>query len=250
MPRNPRKKPAPCKRRIIYGVRAVHEYLRAKPDTIDAIHTLRSPKTETLLAQAERQGIRVRRVSQAVLDAMTDGGSHQGVVAEAQPFPYRSLSELLRGAPDCLLVFDEVVDPRNLGALIRTAEAARVGGVVLSTHRSAHISPSVEKTAAGATAHLDVARVGNVRQALLSLKSAGYWLVGLSPHAPQVVYDLDLRRKTAFVLGGEGGGMRPLVERTCDYVVSVPMSGQVGSLNVSVAGGIVLYERLRQVREN
>lgn len=249
MPRNPRKKPAPCKRRIIYGVRAVREYLRVKPDTIDTIHVLRSPKTETLLTQAERKGIRVRLVAQAALDALSDGGSHQGVVAQAQPFPYRSLSELLQDTPDCLLVFDEVVDPRNLGALIRTAEAARVGGVILSTHRSAHVSPSVEKTAAGATAHLDVARVGNVRQALLSLKSAGYWLVGLSPHAPHVVYDLDLRRKTAFVLGGEGGGMRLLVEKTCDYVVSVPMSGQVGSLNVSVAGGIVLYERLRQMRE-
>lgn len=249
MPRNPRKKPAPCKRRIIYGIRAVREYLRAKPDTIDTIHVLRSPKTETLLTQAERKGIRVRLVAQAALDALSDGGSHQGVVAQVQPFPYRSLSALLRDAPDCLLVFDEIVDPRNLGALIRTAEAARVGGVVLSTHRSAHVSPSVEKTAAGATAHLDVARVGNVRQALLSLKSAGYWLVGLSPHAPHVVYDLDLRRMTAFVLGGEGGGMRPLIEKTCDYVVSVPMSGQVGSLNVSVAGGIVLYERLRQMRE-
>lgn len=249
MPRNPRKKPASCKRRIIYGVRAVREYLCAEPGTIDTIHALRSPKTETLLTQAERKGIPVRWVAQAVLDALTDGGSHQGVVAQARPFPYRSLSQLLRDAPDCLLVFDEVVDPRNLGALIRTAEAARVGGVVLSRHRSAHISPSVEKTAAGATVHLDVARVGNVRQALLSLKSAGYWLVGLSPQAPHVVYDLDLRRKTAFVLGGEGGGMRPLVEKTCDYVVSVPMSGQVGSLNVSVAGGIVLYERLRQMRE-
>lgn len=249
MPRNPRKKPAPCKRRIIYGIRAVREYLRAKPDTIDTIHVLRSPKTETFLMQAERKGIPVRWGSQTVLDALSDGGSHQGIVAQVQPFPYRSLSELLQDTPDCLLVFDEVVDPRNLGALIRTAEAARVGGVILSTHRSAHVSPSVEKTAAGATAHLDVARVGNVRQALLSLKSAGYWLVGLSPHTPHVVYDLDLRRKTAFVLGGEGGGMRPLIEKTCDYVVSVPMSGQVGSLNVSVAGGIVLYERLRQMRE-
>lgn len=248
MPRNPRKKPAPCKRRIIYGVRPVREYLCANPATIDTILALRTPKTAAFLAQAEQKGIRVRWVSQDVLDALTGGGSHQGVVAQAQPFPYRSLSELLRHAPDCLLVFDEVVDPRNLGALIRTAEAARVGGVVLSTHRSAHISPSVEKTAAGATAHLTIARVGNVRQALLSLKTAGYWLVGLAPYAPDTVYDLDLRRKTAFVLGGEGGGMRPLVERTCDYVVSIPMSGQVGSLNVSVAGGIVLYERLRQLR--
>lgn len=226
----------------------MREYLRARPDTIEVIHALRSPRTAALVLDARKVAVPVRFASETDLDALTSGGNHQGIVAQAEPFAYCSLSELLRRAADCLLIFDEIVDPRNLGALLRTAEAAQVGGVILGKRRSAQITPSAEKAAAGATAYLTIARVGNMRQALLSLKAAGYWLVGLSPHASRSVYELDLCGKTSFVLGGEGSGLRPSVEKTCDHVVSVPMAGQVGSLNVSVAAGIVLYERMRQTR--
>ncbi len=165
-----------------------------------------------------------------------------------RPFQYAGLTDLIRNAIDCILVLDEIVDPRNLGALLRTAESAKVGGVILTRRRSAPLSASVEKAAAGATAYLPLCRVGNLQSALIALKQANFWIVGLNPRATSTVYDLDMRGKVALVLGGEGKGMRRLVQSTCDALVSIPMEGRVSSLNVSVAGAIVLYERLRQIR--
>ena len=185
--------------------------------------------------------------SESSLDTLTLGGNHQGVAAHVRPFTYASLSDLISG--NCILVLDEVVDPRNLGALCRTAEATRVDGIVFAKRRSAQLSASAEKVAAGATAYLSICRVSNLRQALITLKQANFWIVGLSPKAVQTVYDLDMRRKVAFVLGGEGKGLRSLIQETCDHLISIPMQGQVDSLNVSVAGAVVLYERLRQHRK-
>ena len=165
-----------------------------------------------------------------------------------RPFQYAVLTELIHRPIDCILVLDEIVDPRNLGALLRTAEAAQVGGVILTKRRAAQLSASVEKAAAGATAYLPICRVGNLQHALMALKKANFWLVGLNPQANSTVYDLDMHGKVALVLGGEGKGIRPLIQNTCDYLVSIPMGGRISSLNVSVAGAIVLYERLRQIR--
>lgn len=164
------------------------------------------------------------------------------------PFQYATLTELIQSPVDCILVLDEIVDPQNLGALLRTAESAQVGGVILTKRRSAQLSASVEKAAAGAIAYLPICRVGNLQHALMALKQANFWLVGLNPQATATVYDLDMHGKVALVLGGEGKGIRPLVQNTCDYLVSIPMEGQISSLNVSVAGAVVLYERLRQIR--
>ena len=166
-----------------------------------------------------------------------------------RPFKYAVLTDLIQSSIDCILVLDEVMDPRNLGALLRTAESAKVGGVILTKRRSAQLSASVEKAAAGATAYLPICRVGNLQQALMALKQANFWLVGLNPQATSTVYELDMHGKVALILGGEGKGIRPLVQNTCDYLVSIPMEGRISSLNVSVAGAIVLYERLRQIRK-
>ncbi len=166
-----------------------------------------------------------------------------------RPFQYAALTDLMQSSIDCILVLDEIVDPQNLGALLRTAESAKVGGVILTKRRSAQLSASVEKAATGATAYLPICRVGNLQHALTALKQANFWLVGLNPQATSTVYDLDMRGKVALVLGGEGKGIRPLVQNTCDYLVSIPMEGRISSLNVSVAGAIVLYERLRQIRK-
>ena len=166
-----------------------------------------------------------------------------------RPFQYAVLTDLIQNSIDCLLVLDEIVDPQNLGALLRTAESAKVGGVILTKRRSAQLSASVEKAAAGATAYLPICRVENLQHALRALKQANFWIIGLNPQATSTVYDLDMQGKVALVLGGEGRGIRPLVQRTCDYLVSIPMEGRISSLNVSVAGAIVLYERLRQIRK-
>lgn len=248
MKRNPRRNTLHCKSRVIYGLRPLNEYLQTQPETIETIYALRLQKTESIIQYARQLHIPIQYQSAAFLDALTHEGTHQGVAAEMRPFQYAALTELIQRPIDCMLVLDEIVDPRNLGALLRTAEAAQVGGVIVTKRRAAQLSASVEKTAAGATAYLPICRVGNLQHALMTLKQANFWLVGLNPQATSTVYDLDMHGKVALVLGGEGKGMRPLIQNTCDYLVSIPMGGRIASLNVSVAGAIVLYERLRQIR--
>jgi 23S rRNA (guanosine2251-2'-O)-methyltransferase len=147
---------------------------------------------------------------------------------------------------DLLLILDGIVDPRNLGALLRTAEAVGVGGVILPQRRSASLSPLVEKAAAGAVAYLPICQVENLARALVILREAGYWLVGLAPDTRRTLYELDLSGKIALLVGGEEKGLRSLTRRHCDFLVSLPMLGKIESLNVSVAGGIALYEFLRR----
>jgi 23S rRNA (guanosine2251-2'-O)-methyltransferase len=153
---------------------------------------------------------------------------------------------VLERKAEILLILDCVIDPRNLGAILRTAEAAGVGGVILPKHRSAPLSPVVEKTAAGAIAYLSICRVENLPRTLEVLKNAGYWLVGLSPEAEKVLYELDLPQKIALVVGGEEKGLRQLIQRKCDYLVAIPMQGKIQSLNVSAACAVSLYELLRR----
>ena len=249
MKRNPRRNTLHCKSRVLYGLRPLNEYLRTQPETIETIHALRLQKTEGIIQSARKLHIPVQYQSVAFLDTLTHGGNHQGIAAQMRPFQYAVLTDLIQSSIDCLLVLDEIVDPQNLGALLRTAESAKVGGVILTKRRSAQLSASVEKAAAGATAYLPICRVENLQHALRALKQANFWIIGLNPQATSTVYDLDMQGKVALVLGGEGRGIRPLVQRTCDYLVSIPMEGRISSLNVSVAGAIVLYERLRQIRK-
>lgn len=195
---------------------------------------------------AYQSNVPVRYESAAFFDAFAQGGVHQGVAARLMPFPYVSLPSVLEQEPDLLLVLDNIVDPRNLGALLRTAEGAGVGGVVLTSARSASLSPLVEKVATGATAHLSICRIENLARALTAMHERGYWAVGLVPDAPLSLYELPVSRKIAVVLGGEEKGVRVLTRRLCDCLVSIPMRGKIESLNVAVAGAIALYEFVRR----
>jgi 23S rRNA (guanosine2251-2'-O)-methyltransferase len=205
----------------------------------------------TLLAQAEERKMRVRFERRAFFDRVPFK-AHQGVIAIAPPFPYASLHEILArrptdARPRLIVVLDHLTDPHNVGAIVRTAEAAGADGVVLPSRRSAGINATVRKAAAGAAAHLPIARVSNIAEAIRVMKKAGIWVAGadVDPRAVDLAR-ADLNRDLALVIGAEGSGLSELVKRECDYLVRLPMRGRVASLNASVAAAILIYEALRQ----
>lgn len=206
-----------------------------------------------LLRLAERRRIPVEYSDRAHLDRLCPS-SHQGVVAVVAPYRYCDLSELVTRASEdtglaWLIALDGVVDPMNLGAVLRVAGAFGVGGVVLPRDRAVGLTPAVAKAAAGALEHVAIARVVNLVRALEELKKAGFWVVGTAPEASVAVDAFDWRRAVVVVLGSEGKGMRPLVTATCDETVSVPLPGPIGALNVASVAAIVCYEICRQRRE-
>jgi 23S rRNA (guanosine2251-2'-O)-methyltransferase len=243
---NPKKKGSDCKSRKIYGSHPVQEHLRVCQNDVQEVYLLPSLKGTPVEELAREKKIPVHYKSQSFFDDFARGGIHQGVAACLRPFSYVSLDRMLEKNAESVLILDGILDPRNLGALLRTAEAAGVGGVILPKRRSASLSPLVEKAAAGAVAYLPICQVENLARALILLREAGYWLVGLAPNAPQTLYEVDLSGKIAFLLGGEEKGLRSLTQKQCDFLVSLPMVGKIASLNVSVAGGITLYEFLRR----
>lgn len=177
--------------------------------------------------------------------------AHQGIVAIGAPFPYRSLDELLalpeKNEARLFVVLDHLTDPHNVGAIVRTAEAAGADGLILPDRRSAGINATVRKAAAGAAAHLPIAQVGNLATALRTLKKAGLWIAGADASAnATALHEADLNRDLAVLIGAEGGGLSALIKRECDYLVRIPMRGHVASLNASVAAAILIYEVLRQ----
>ncbi|MBI3801618.1 MAG: 23S rRNA (guanosine(2251)-2'-O)-methyltransferase RlmB [Deltaproteobacteria bacterium] len=220
--------------------------MRALQNDVQEIYLLPSLKGTPLEELARQKKVPVHYKSRSFFEVFAQGGIHQGVAACLLPFPYASLQSVMEKNADWLLILDGIVDPRNLGALLRTAEAVGVGGVILPQRRSASLSPLVEKAAAGAVAYLPICQVENLARALVLIREAGYWLIGLAPHTHQTLYDVGLSGKIAFLLGGEEKGLRSLTQRYCDFLVSIPMVGKIESLNVSVAGGIVLYEFLRR----
>ena len=227
----------------------MREHLNTLPQDIHEVYlspTLKGSLRDQLDLHAHRAEIPVRYESPEFFRALAPGGGHQGVAARLDPFSYASLQQILEKETHTLLVLDGILDPRNLGALLRTAEAVGVGGVILPERRTAPLSAVVEKTAAGATAYLPVCHVKNLVRALDRIQAAGYWLVGLAPEAPQSIYELQVGQKVAVLLGGEEKGLRPLVRDRCDCLIALPMRGHIGSLNVSVAGAIALYEFLRR----
>jgi 23S rRNA (guanosine2251-2'-O)-methyltransferase len=238
----------------LLGPHAVREALRAGSRQVDKIflaRDLRGAVTREILNLARQAGVPVKALDRRALSALVPGLNHQGVVAAVAAVPYRELPDLLdaakgSGRPPLLLVLDAVVDPRNVGALARTAEAAGAHGLVLLRHHAAGVTPAAAKAAAGAFEHLPVARVGNLDQALASLQGAGLWVVGADPAAPLSCDAADLTGPIALVVGGEGKGLRPLTRRRCDLLVRIPTMGRLPSLNASVAGGILLYEVVRQ----
>ena len=233
---------------LLVGVNPIREQLRRDAGAIRRILVAHgaSGGAAQVAEEAERAGLEVVRETPRRLRELAGGVSHQGVVAFVGAYRYHDWYELLARKPACLLVGDQITDPRNLGALIRSAEAAGVGGLIVPQDRSAVVNAVVAKAAAGATVSLPVACVVNLARALGELKDEGYWVVGLDGAAPQSLFEFTFPDLCALVVGAEGKGLRPLTRSKCDHLVSIPMLGRVGSLNVSVAAAVALYERVRQ----
>ena len=238
---------------MIEGRNVVIEALRAGTP-IDKIFLARGETDATLghiASSAREKGIVVVEADRRKLDGMSRTHAHQGVIAMAAVREYATVDDILnaareKGEPPLIVVCDELSDPHNLGAVIRTAECAGAHGVIIPKRRSAGLTAVVAKTSAGAVAHLPVARVANLPSLLKQLKKQGLWVFGAAADAPTSLYEADLKGPAAIVIGSEGDGMSRLVAETCDVLVSIPMKGQLNSLNASAAAAILLYEALRQ----
>jgi 23S rRNA (guanosine2251-2'-O)-methyltransferase len=241
---------------IIFGINPVLEKLKASSADIQEIivaETSDRERLRSIIAEARGLGLNVTYLPARELDRLSQGQRHQGVLARVKAFPYPSFDELLERIAnsteaDWILVLDGIIDPRNFGALLRTAEAAGVKHVVIPKDRSAEVTPVAVKASAGAVHHLHIYKVTNLRRSIQELKRSGYWTVALDAKAHESIYDRVYPEKLAIVLGGEGKGVRPVNLRECDFYVSIPMLGEVGSLNVGVAGAVFLYELVRRRR--
>lgn len=236
---------------IIYGLNTVIEALRAGRVRSLRVSGRSDWRVQEVLRLAASAHVRAQHADAAELDRASRGGLHQGVVADVEDAPEYDVADLVRGATRAplIVVLDGVEDPHNFGAILRVADAAGVDGVIRQTRRAAGLDGIAAKASAGAIAHVRIASVVNIARAIDDLKDANVWTVGLAGDAPECYSDLDLTMPTAIVLGGEGDGLRRLVREKCDRTASIPMLGHVGSVNVSVAAGIVLFEAVRQRRE-
>jgi 23S rRNA (guanosine2251-2'-O)-methyltransferase len=225
---------------VVYGTNAVRELLAGELP-VARLSIERGPRVEPLGRLATARGIPVEVVERAVLDRLAGSPHHQGAVAVAAAFRYAPLESVLAAECTSALVLDGVQDPRNLGAILRTARAFGVGGVVLARDRSTGITPVVVSASAGLAFGLRIAQVPNLVRAMEGLKTAGFWLVGLAPRDGTPIDRFDPPSRPALVAGGEGEGLRALVTRTCDFTVTIPMVAGVESLNVSVAVGVALH---------
>ena len=238
---------------IIEGRNAVIEALRAG-ETIDKIYLQKGETDKTLghiASKARAAGVVVVEADRRKLDAMSRTHAHQGVIALAAVREYVSVESILdaareRGENPLLVVCDEISDPHNLGAIIRTAECAGAHGVIVPKRRSAGLTAVVAKTSAGAVSYLPVARVPNIAALLADLKKRGIWIFGAAAEGSVSLYNADLAGPAAIVIGSEGDGMTRLVRESCDFLVSIPMKGRISSLNASAAAAVLLYEALRQ----
>lgn len=238
----------------IFGLHAVSSLLQRNPARVSVLLVLEGRndvRMQALLALADQAGVAVRRVARRELDERVPGVSHQGVVAEiggTSGLNENDLPEFLSRLqePPLLLVLDGVQDPHNLGACLRSADAAGVHAVITPRDRSAPLSAVARKVACGAADAVPLVRVTNLARSLRALRDAGIWIYGAAGEAPQSLYDTDLSGSLALVLGGEGKGLRRLTREHCDALVSIPLAGSVSSLNVSVATGICLFEARRQ----
>jgi 23S rRNA (guanosine2251-2'-O)-methyltransferase len=230
---------------LVYGRRPVREALRGPREVIELLASERAQKAEPWLREAD---VRLQTKLERELTAAAGTQDHQGVVARVEPYRYADAHELAGGEAPLLAVLDSVTDPRNLGAVIRSVEGAGADGVVLPAHNSARITPAVARASAGAVEHVRVAVVKNLARYLGEIKGPHLWIWAAAAEADQTMWRADLSGGAVFVLGAEGKGLRPLVRRTCDDAVGIPLHGSVASLNVSVAAALLLYEARRQRR--
>jgi 23S rRNA (guanosine2251-2'-O)-methyltransferase len=230
---------------IIFGVEPVRELLAVSPKAVQVLFVGQREQARFApeMQQVSKAGGAVKTVDEVTLSRMAGSHArHQGLVAQIREYPYASIAEVVAEKPDPLLLIDGVTDPRNLGAILRSAEGSGVRALILARDRTSPITPAAIKTSAGAWVHLKIARCGNVVQTLESLKEQGYWIAALVPGGSDSIYELDADRRLALVIGSEDRGVRQLVKRTVDFQVSIPMRGKVQSLNVAVATAVALYE--------
>lgn len=233
---------------IVYGINPVLEAVRAGCATDVLTVEPHGPRVREIVHQARRTGVPVRVTTADAVRRLVGDGVHQGVVARVRPAPTSTLEALAAGdggAP-LLVVLDGVEDPHNLGAILRSVHAAGASGVVRQTRHAAPLDSGAAKASAGAIHHVPVVDVVNVARALEALADLGVWTVGLDAAAKTHYHDVDLTLPTALVVGAEGSGLRRLVRERCDRLVSIPMRGELGSVNVSVAAAVLLFEAVRQ----
>lgn len=239
---------------LIFGIHALTAALHHEPEILAQIlfdSNRRDTRMQNLLELARRRGVKVQASQRATLDQLSHGARHQGVIARLQthrtPVRQPTLSELFATTtPDLILVLDGITDPHNLGACLRTADAAGVDAVIIPSHRSAGLGATVRNVASGAAETVPLIQVTNLARSLHRLQEHGLWLIGTAEQADTAYLEVDLSVPCAIILGSEDKGLRRLTREVCDRLVSIPMAGTVSSLNVSVAAGILLFEALRQ----
>lgn len=232
----------------MWGIHPVEEILTRRPGLVEEMLVATSKpvsRVADLGGRARREGINVRDCGVGVLDGLSRGGKHQGVAVRMGPFPYASLDVILESPRGVVVALDCIQDPRNLGAVLRTAHAVGARGVLVPTDRSAEVTGAAVRSAGGYVYGVPIARVTNLARAIESFTAAGWWAVGLVPGA-RVLYEVTLPERVLLVIGGEGRGIRPLVCRACDELVSLPMAAGIDSLNAAVAAGCALYELRRR----
>ena len=227
------------------GSRSVNKLMIANGSTEGSI--------KEIIAVAKEKGVNIQYCDRSKLDSIARGIRHQGVLAQVAPVQYAELEDILqvakdRNEPPFIVLLDELEDPHNLGAILRTADAAGVHGVLIPKHRSCPLSATVAKTSAGAVEHVPVARVGNLVQTIKKLKQEGLWVAAADMDGKDY-YDTDLTGPLLLIIGSEGQGVGRLVKEQCDFVVRIPMVGRINSLNASVAGSILMYEAMKQRRK-
>ena len=242
------------KKEILYGIHPVFEALKAGRRDFFEVYIAKdktSKRIDKLVAIAESMKVPVERVEPLTLKSMTGTDLHQGLGARTGPFPISEISDIFDGVQTddenhLLLLLDNIMDPHNLGALIRTALCVGVDGIIIPKDRSVPPTPAVSKASAGALEHIRLVRVTNMVNTIKDLKEKGLWIAGMEKTSDKSIFFSDLTGPVAIVIGGEEKGMRPLVKKHCDFLMSIPQTGQVNSLNASVAGAVVMYEAFRQ----
>ncbi len=238
---------------LIYGRRPVIEWLQSRLSVRRLLIAETAKMPEELERLAQESGLKPQRVPAAQLARIARTDKHQGVAAEVELPPYSTVDDVLavaerRREPPLIAVLDGVQDPHNLGAVLRTADAAAVHGIVIAKDQAAGISPAVVKASAGAAAFVPLVQETNISRFLQEMKKEGFWVTGTAEDGDREFYEADLKGPSILVLGSEGRGMRHLVREQCDFVVRIPMCGRVASLNISVAAALLFYEARRQRR--
>jgi 23S rRNA (guanosine2251-2'-O)-methyltransferase len=244
------------KAEILYGFHSVYEALRAGRRTFEEIYVgeeKRSGRVQRIVLAAARKNLPIQKVDAATLKTIAGSASHQGIAAKVTPYPLADVDDLIDralsgGRPALIVLLDNIVDPHNLGAILRTAVCVGADGVIIPKDRSAFPTPAVSRISSGALEYIRLAQVNNIVRVIQALKDRGVFIVGLDQNAADSIFTTDLTGATGLVVGGEEKGIRPLIKKKCNCLISIPQKGPVSSLNASVAGAVVMYESFRQRR--